>query len=295
MLLRLDGEGPIYEQVYRAIRTEILSGRLSPGRKIPSTRELARLNEISRNRIVLAYEQLLLEGYLSGKAGSGTYVAFELPERLSFVTHPSEKKAHDGFATVPWSRAGRRIANEVPFWTTRRSSQRHAGKPPLRYDFRYGRLLRDDTPLETWSRLLARARRASVTEVDYHEVAGASELRAAIAEYVTQARGVRCTAEQVVVVNGSQHGLDLVSRMLLDPGDRVVIEEVHYPGARASFLAAGARLVPVAVDREGLETSNLRRPKRARLAYVTPSHQYPLGGVMPLHRRLALLAWAEEV
>jgi GntR family transcriptional regulator/MocR family aminotransferase len=164
----------------------------------------------------------------------------------------------------------------------------------LPYDFRYGRPSFGDFPHATWARLLARrARAATVRDLDYGEPAGLPALRAAIAAYLARARAVDCRPEQVVVVHGAQQGLDLVARVLIDPGDRVLIEEPHYSGARRVLQAAGARLVAVPVDREGFDVARAGRAQaRARLAYVTPSHQFPTGVVMTLPRRLALLAWA---
>jgi len=168
-------------------------------------------------------------------------------------------------------------------------------KTGLRYDFRYGIPAIGDFPSETWSRVITRrARGVTLRTLRYGRALGYGPLREAIAQYVTRARGVVAAPDQVVVINGSQQALDLVSRLLLDPGDRVVVEEPCYQGARNVFVAAGARLAPVSVDEAGLDVSQLPRRKAVRLAYVTPSHQFPLGGLMPLARRLDLLRWAEE-
>jgi GntR family transcriptional regulator/MocR family aminotransferase len=181
-----------------------------------------------------------------------------------------------------------RLPTRIPSWSASRTG--------LPYDFRYGRPSFDDFPHATWRRLLARhARRATVRDLDYGEAAGFPALRAAIAAYLVRARSMSCRAEQVVVVHGSQQGLDLVARVLLDAGDPVVVEEPLYSGTRSVMAAAGARLVPVPVDADGMDIERAGRAAAgARLACVTPSHQFPTGMVMTLARRIALLTWAER-
>jgi GntR family transcriptional regulator / MocR family aminotransferase len=279
----LDGEGPLHRQLYRVLRGAILHGDLPPGSRLPSSRALTREIGVSRTPILLAYEQLLAEGYATGRRGSGTYVAGEL------VPGPARRSAAS-LAPGParLSRFGRRAiesARGQPAWRLRDT--------PLPYDFRYGRPAYGDFPHETWRRVLARcARRASVQALDYGSPEGLPELREAIADYASRARAVRCGADDIVVVNGSQQALDLAARVLVDPGDPVVLEEPHYAGARRVLEAVGARLRPVPVDAEGLWIDRL--PRAARAAYVTPSHQFPTGAVLPVSRRLALLAWAER-
>jgi GntR family transcriptional regulator/MocR family aminotransferase len=164
-------------------------------------------------------------------------------------------------------------------------------EPPLPCDFRYGVPALTDFPQRIWSRLVSRrAQRMSLRTLGYGRTLGFPSLREAIAHYLARARGVTTTPDQIVVVNGSQQALDLIARLLIDGGDRVVFEEPGYQGARQVFQAAGAEVVPVRVDADGLQVSDL--PGRARLAYVTPSHQFPLGGVLPMERRLDLLQWA---
>ncbi|MEW6270171.1 MAG: PLP-dependent aminotransferase family protein, partial [Thermodesulfobacteriota bacterium] len=183
----------------------------------------------------------------------------------------------------------RRFADAVPpgraTWSLPRES--------LPYDFRYGEPSYADLPLATWARLLGRrARRLSVRRLAYQAPGGAEELRRALAGYLSRARGVVCAPEQVLVVHGSQQAIDLTTRLLVDPGDTVVLEEPHYTGFSFCLAAVGARVVHVPVDEHGLRTGELARIPAARLACVTPSHQFPAGGVLPLPRRLALLEWA---
>jgi GntR family transcriptional regulator / MocR family aminotransferase len=284
-LLSLDGNGPLHRQVYRALRVAILDGTLGSGARLPSTRALTRELGLSRTPIVLAYEQLLAEGYATARAGSGTYAARTLapgapaPRGTEPARVPSSPRL---------SRFGSRAvesARGLPSWRLRDT--------PLPYDFRYGRSASGDFPHDAWRRVLARcARRASEESLDYGVPEGLASLRAAIADYASRTRAVRCAPDDVVIVNGSQQGLDLAARVLVDPGDTVVLEEPHYAGARRVFEAAGARVCAVPVDGDGLRVAEL--PRTARLAYVTPSHQFPTGAVLPAPRRLALLAWAER-
>src|SRR5262245_35435260 len=281
MLLLLDlrkADGPLYRRVYHALKSTIRAGRLPPGARLPSTRELASDLQVSRNTVMLAYEQLLAEGYVVGRDRAATSVASVLP---TSAVPASSRAMHGHPAAV--SAYARRLT-------------RLLGAPParstgLRYDFRYGEPSVDEFPREIWRRLLAaRARRSAREAFGYADPAGYAPLRAALAEYLKRARGVVAEADQIVITNGSQQGFDLASRVLLDPGDVVVVEEPHYPGVTIPFEAAGARLAYTPVDGGGLQTHRL--PPRARLAYVTPCHQFPSGVIMPLERRLSLLAWA---
>ena len=285
MLVALRESGALSNQVYAALRRAILAGELTAGSRLPSSRTLARDLAVSRNTVLLAYDQLLAEGYVHGRTGSGTYVAHVLPD----VTSPSDgARARRAAARPPTLSAfGRRITRLAPA-----GSRPEDGRLP--YDFRYGAPTVGDFPHAVWRRLLARhARAATMTSMTYGPRIGTPELRQAIAAYLRRARAVACDAEQVIVVNGAQQALDLIARVLVDEGDTVVVEEPCYLGARGAFQAAGARVVPTAVDEEGLDVTRLpRAAAKARLAYVTPSHQFPTGVVMSLSRRLALLEWA---
>jgi GntR family transcriptional regulator / MocR family aminotransferase len=264
-------------QVYAGLREAILGGRFNAGDRLPSTRDLAEQLGISRTVTVLAYEQLLAEGYVVGRSGSGTYV----PSGLKSVPR-SPVQAE---ATLRLSRFG---AFAAQLETTVHAP---AARAPLRYDFAYGHSDVDCFPFELWRRiLLRRARAMPVRSLDYGPAAGTPALRAAIAAHLRRSRAVVCEASQVIVVNGSQQALDLIARVLIERGDRVAIEDPSYQGTTEILRAAGAQLRPVAVDREGLDPGAL--PERARLAFVTPSHQFPTGAVLGLARRQALLRWA---
>jgi len=281
MALLLDlskAEGPLYRRVYLALKSLIRAGRLGPAARLPSTRELAADLGVSRNTVMLAYEQLLAEGYVVSRDRATTSVANTLPTSASPASARPKLEP-----SPPLSAYARRLVSLI-------------GAPParaagLRYDFRYGEPSVDEFPREIWRRLLAsRARRPARGALGYADPAGYAPLRAALAEYLKRARGVVCEPDQIVITNGSQQGFDLAARVLLDPGDVVAVEEPHYMGVTIPFEAAGARLAYTPVDGGGLQTHRL--PPGARLAYVTPCHQFPTGVIMPLERRLALLAWA---
>lgn len=292
MFITLDGRGSLAQQIYHAMRQAILTGQLAPGSRLPATRALAGELGVSRNTVLGAYHQLLAEGYTGGQPGSGTYVATALPDTALAPSDGYRQVVQSRERSVPHLSAyGSRVAQHSPWQVPGTSGQ----APRLRYDFRYGLPDVASFPHEIWRRLLARrARAASVQALHYGAAEGYEPLRHAIAGYLREARAVVCTPEQIVVVNGSQQALDLTARVLLDVGDRVLIEDPQYQGARQVFLAAGAQLSTVPVDAEGMRTPDLAEAlSGTRLAYVTPSHQFPTGAIMSLVRRLALLQWAE--
>ncbi len=271
------GGGPLFRQVYLGLRQAILAGRFHG--RLPSTRDLADQLGISRTVTLLAYDQLLAEGFVTGRRGSGTFVAEGLPSRQLPVSRKSIDVRLSKFGTAA---AGVASAYDL----SRRRSPSH------RYDFAFGRSESETFPFELWRRiLLRRARQASVRELDYGPAAGSVALREAICAHLRRSRAVVCDAADVIVVNGSQQALDLIARVLLERGDRVAIENPSYNGTREILVAAGARLLPVPVDREGLDPAKL--PENARLCFVTPSHQFPTGAILPLSRRFELLQWAK--
>ncbi len=291
MFVQLDDSSVLYRQVYDSVRRAILEGRLPARERLPSTRSLAMELGVSRRTVLLAYDQLLAEGYIVGKVGSGTFVAPELPDS-PFLGPSSDKRAATRSAPPRLSRYNRRLVSNPPVpppgWTLDRE--------PLRYDFSYGQPAVDWFPQDVWRRLIVRSLRTpSLGLLGFTPPEGFAPLREAIAKYLRHARGVDCTPDEVLIVGGSQQALDLAARVLLDPGDRVALEEPHYQGARQIFLAAGAKLIGLPVDAEGLVVSEVAvRARGARLMYITPSHQFPTGATLPLPRRLTLLEWAER-
>ncbi len=272
--------GPLFRQVYLGLRSAIFSGVYRAGKKLPSTRELAEQMGVSRTVALMAYDQLMAEGYAVGLPGSGTYVASGMSTRP--VPSEDELKvrlSHFGkSAASAWARVN------IPPRRTR----------ALLYDFAYGRSDVEDFPFVMWRRaLLGCARKAPISELDYGLAAGSATLQAAICDHLRRSRAVVCDPSQVIVVNGSQQALDLVARVLVEPQQPVAIEEPSYQGTREILRSVGARLLPVPVDRDGLIPAKL--PSKARLAFVTPSHQFPTGAILSLQRRLALLDWARRM
>jgi GntR family transcriptional regulator/MocR family aminotransferase len=286
-------DAPLYQQLYTHMQAAILSGELKGGTKLPSTRALADELSISRNTVLNAYGQLMAEGYLESVEGSGTFVAQVLPDLL--LTTPGRRRAPT---------AGRRGAESRPPRLSERARlqlaapQIAAASPPSgdgrARPFRFGMPALDAFPYELWSRLVVRgARRMPGGAFSYQGAAGYPPLREAIAAHVTVSRRVHCTPEQIIIVSGAQGALDLAAQMLINAGDPVWMEDPGYFGARGALLGAGAQIVPVPVDQDGLVVdAGLARAPQARLAYITPSHQFPLGVTLSLPRRLALLEWA---
>ncbi|HEY9230968.1 MAG TPA: PLP-dependent aminotransferase family protein [Blastocatellia bacterium] len=276
---------PLYHQLYEALRAAILASQLKPGTRLQSTRELATELGVSRNTVMNAFEQLLAEGYLEGQVGSGTYVSRALPDEMLFIRAAKSRTAQVSRPGRALSERGAALA--CTFLTTSRDVS--VVRP-----FRPGTPALDAFPADLWSKLLTRRWRNPPRELlGYGDAAGYRPLREAIAAYLGAARAVRCEAEQVIIVAGAQQALDLTARLMLDAGDAAWIEDPGYLGTRAALLAAGARVIPVPVDDEGLDVqAGERLAPAARLVYVSPSHQYPLGVTMSLARRLALLEWA---
>lgn len=276
---------PMYRQLYEHLRGAILNGRLRPGSQLPSTRSLAEELAVARNTVMGAYEQLLAEGYLEGETGSGTYVARTLPDEILRLPAVAPTRSVIR-GSVELSQRGRIFSRDLL-----RVRYFEAAKA-----FRPGVPALDQLPFELWSRLLAKhSRRVPMEFLAYGDPAGYRPLREAIAQYLAAARAVNCDPEQVVIVSGAQQALDLASRLLLDAGEEAWIEEPGYNGARAALLAAGLKPVGVPVDDAGLNVdAGERLSPRARLIYVTPSHQYPTGVTMTLARRLELLGWAKQ-
>ncbi|MEU9837199.1 PLP-dependent aminotransferase family protein [Streptosporangium sp. NPDC048047] len=300
----LTGRGDLSARIYRQLREAVLDGRLRPGERLPPTRELARRLKVSRNTVSIAYDRLTAEGFLVGRVGAGTFVCDEPPGRTLPRSAPAggdvrprafwRSAAPDprtGTAALPEPGNGAVLLRDPQTGAaTLREPDAGAAVPPP-YDFRVGVPDPELFPLETWRRLLARELRAAlVRPAGYADPAGHPGLREAIARYAGVSRSVRAGAADVLVTAGAQQALDLVGRVLIEPGDLVAVEEPGYPPARTLLRSLGARVTGVPVDAEGLVVSAL--PDAARLVYVTPSHQFPLGTPMSLTRRAALLKWA---
>lgn len=276
---------PLHRQVYDGYRTAIVDGSLRPGQRIPSTRVLASELGVSRFPVLNAHAQLLAEGYFESRVGAGTVVSGSLPDQFT-----SSKPTDARFTAA---RCGLRPV-------ARRSSNLHRLDSFPRWRgwgaFGVGQVAFDQFPLHIWTNLVARrCRKADAKSFHYGDQMGFRPLRETIASYLRTARSLHCIAEQVMIVSGSQQGLEISARVLLDPGSPVWVEEPGYRLAQDAFALNGCHLIPVPVDEEGLDVSaGIKRCRRARAALVTPSHQFPLGVTMSASRRLQLLDWAQN-
>src|SRR5215510_14218270 len=273
----------LFQWVYDEVRSGILDGRLRRGMRLPSTREFARRYGVSRSTVVTAFEQLHAEGYLEGNVGAGTYVNTLLPEDFLDVKR--------GSATLTRTKKLPQLSQ----YAQRLGQAANARSQPARA-FRAAEAALDAFPITMWAQIASRrlrgATRTLLADID---PTGYRPLREAIANYLGTARGVRCTAEQVIIVAGIQQGLELTARLLLDPGDPVWLEDPCFFGVSAIFKALGAKIIAVPVDSNGLSVvEGQKRCDRAKLAYVTPAHQFPLGVTMPLDRRLKVIDWARR-
>jgi GntR family transcriptional regulator / MocR family aminotransferase len=288
----------MYRQLYDWFRRAIISGQMRPGQRVPSTRSLAAELKISRIPVLNAYEQLLAEGYFETFVGAGTCVAGSIPDDTLSPAAGARKRPQQ-IVENPSQGSG-------PGLSPRAISRRATALTELPTQswlniagaFRVSLAALDHFPIGIWSKLMARHSRRPAREImGYGDAMGYRPLREAIAEYLGAFRAVRCEASQILVTTGSQQGLQLSAQVLVDPKDQVLIEEPGYPSARQAFIAAGAELIPVPVDQEGMNIAEFtdrgpnRRGQNARAVYITPSHQYPMGMTMSATRRMLLLNW----
>jgi GntR family transcriptional regulator / MocR family aminotransferase len=276
---------PLHRQIYDGFRSAILEGRLRPGQRIPSTRVLAAEIRVSRFPVLNAYAQLLAEGYLESRVGAGTLVSSSLPEQMT-------SSRLTGTKTTPIGHGPRRVAARTSLFPPKEALPWMIHRGP----FRVGQVAFDQFPHQIWSSLVARrCRSMDAHSAHYGVLMGSEPLRHAIANYLKTARSVRCAPEHVLIVNGSQQALEITARVLLDPGARVWIEEPCYRLAHDVFKLNGCQLVPVAVDDEGLDVAAaITKCRNARAAFVSPSHQFPLGVTMSASRRFQLIEWAQN-
>lgn len=285
--IRVEGAGgrTLQAQIYDGIRRCIVDGLIGTEGRLPSTRALAAELGVSRTTVLLVVETLHAEGYLVSRRGAGTFVTRDLPDALPLARRAPASRL-PGVASHPLlSARGRALAN------SRTPDRRSAGPPRA---FRLGTPALDLFPISLWSQIARQCvRSASASRLDYSSLTGLLPLREAIAEQV-RSRGTQCDPEQIIVVAGAQRGLDLTAHLLLDPGDLAWMEEPGYPGARSALLAAGARVLGARVDADGMNIDALAGREGVRLAYVTPSHHFPLGVPMGLKKRRGVLEWARR-
>jgi GntR family transcriptional regulator / MocR family aminotransferase len=271
----LVGRKNLSVEIYRQVRDGILSGVLSAGDSLPPSRELARTLSVSRMTVTVAYERLTSEGFAYSRVGAGTFVSEDIGRRTE------DRKIRDRPATL----LPRRVWNSIELPS--------AFARPAIFDFRTGIPDVSLFPHRTWQRLMTRVLRTQdAAKVLYGHPAGLPELREAIARHIGVARGVDASADDVTVTNGTQQALDILSRVLLEPGNHIAVEDPGYTPPRRLFESLGVQVVGVPVDSDGIVVDRI--PRNVRALYVTPSHQYPLGVAMSLARRQALLAWAER-
>ncbi len=278
-------ETPLHRQVYDGFRSAILRGDLRPGQRVPSSRDLAAELRISRLPVLNAYAQLMAEGYFESRAGAGTFVAGDLPESLTSCRRPTSRPAEARSGPRPAARRAALYPSYERFPWARGWGAFGLHQPALEH-----------FPFHIWASLVARhSLSPRVTALHRFDPLGSEPFREAICEYLRTSRAVRCDPRQVIIVSGSQQALDISARVLLDPGNTVWVEEPGYWLARNLLTGAGCRLAPVPVDEEGLDVATgVKLARAARVAYVTPSHQFPLGATMSLRRRLELLNWAQR-
>ena len=281
----------LYHQIYEGLRSAILDGRLESGMRLPSTRAAAAELGVARNTVVAVFEQLAAEGFVRSRVGDGTRVADIEQGLLSRPARHASKSPGLRNETRPSRTSSALSARGAAIAGVARDSP-----APAHGAFEPGLPDIAAFPHRVWARILARhARVPERARLGYGDASGDPRLRGAIAAHVAATRGVRCAPDRIVVVSGAQAALDLCARLLLDPGDPAWVEEPGYAGARAALLGAGARLEPIPVDADGLDVAaGEARCPGARLAYITPSCQYPLGATLSLERRLLLLDWAER-
>lgn len=283
---------PLYEQLYAGLRDHIVTGRIRGATRLGSSRALAETWGVSRFTVVAAVERLLAEGYLTTRHGAGTFVANVLPEAVMRAPRRT---------AVDRSRGTTRQAS-APAMSARGAALSRVLITGPRFDreepraFRPRRPALDVFPIRLWARLVnAEWRGYRHHNLDYGDPRGYEPLRVAIAEHIAVSRGLVCSPDQVIITSGAQQAFDVVFRLLLDPGDRAWIEEPGYLDVRAALVGAGAQVVPVPVDEQGIDVAaGIRRAKDARLAIVSPSHQYPTGATLAATRRAALLEWARQ-
>ena len=275
MFLELDGRGSRQAQLTRALKDAVLSGRLRSGDRLPATRALAGDLGISRNTVLASYEELAAEGFLLGKVGSGSYVA-------PIETHLPAKPEAPAQARLS-AYARRALA------TVQRANP-GGNHQDLPYNLQYGQPMTNPALTTAWRRELAKA--AAYTLPKYPESQGRLDLRTAVCDYVARRRGVQADPDDVLIVSGTQEAVSLSAQVLLDPGDRVVLEDPHYTALWRVFTAHGAHVDLVPVDEDGIDCDRLPS-EPPRVMCLTPSHQFPLGSVLSLPRRLALLNYAQ--
>ena len=302
-MITLDGQGSLYRQLFTSLRQAIIDGNYLAGEKLPSSRELAKSLQISRNTVVSCYEQLTAEGYIVSRPGSGSYVdedpikqIKQFKKKRRGLSKPLALSMTAKTSLTHWQSYASDIestekSNEKSSDKSTDKITNKSHKPEI--DFKYGPVAISDQLLSDIGRITRKSRH--ILSSNYQSPTGLLKLRETIARYVQQNRGCRCNADNIVITNGSQQALDLLARLLLEQGDSVIVEEPCYRGAAQAFSNAGATLVRCDVDEGGLNPKNFPPSTHGfhpKFVYTTPSHQFPTGAILSLPRRLHLLEWA---
>ena len=277
-------DAPLFRQVYLQVREAVLARTLAPGARLPSSRGLAARLGVSRTSVVSAYDQLIAEGWLTARVGSGAFVSQDLPEPFAASPRPAGNSRAVGPRFAP--------DRSRPFGPIIPTDQPSLDDQP----FTSGRCMMDERAQDAWRRASLRAVRAmGPADFGYTDPRGLPELRSAVCDYMRAARAVRCDPDQVIITSGTQHAIDIAVRALLRPGDQVWVEDPSYPMTYRGLAHCGLKPSPAPVDEHGvLVAAGIAKAPRARAAVVTPSHQYPTGAVLSMARRLELLAWAAQ-
>lgn len=285
IMIDRDESKPLHRQVYDGYRKAILRGDLLPGQKIPSSRELACEIQISRFPVLHAYAQLLAEGYFESQIGSGTFVSATLPDRVFSSNRKAELPTPDPVGSRPVAKRNALYPRFPRDSHLRRWGTFGLHQPAL-----------DHFPFQIWSGLVNRhSRNPSSASLQKIDPMGLMRFRQEISRYLRISRSVKCEPDQIMIVSGSQQALDIIARVLFDPGDSVLVEEPGYTLQKTVLSAAGCRLRTVPVDEQGLDIQKAAHLEGVRAAVVTPSHQFPLGSTMSATRRIHLLNWAQHV
>ncbi|KPQ34368.1 MAG: GntR family transcriptional regulator / MocR family aminotransferase [Phormidesmis priestleyi Ana] len=313
--IQTDIDQPLHRQVYEQIRAAILSGRLKSHQRLPASRELAKSLGISRTTVTQSYDQLVSEGYLQTHQGAGTFVCAQIPDELlqakrvlaQNLTAVNGAKNHEAKnhltlsklsaeAEIPEENAAKIKLSDYGDRIQNTSAERQH-QTDCKLSFRCGIPAIALFPTQQWQRLTNRYRTANTHWMNYSDDAmGYWPLREQIATYISHARAIRCQPGQILITHGTQQALSLITRLMIDPGDAIAIENPSYISARRIFVSSGAAVLPIPVDTEGLQMAGPHGLAKlsAKLVYVTPSHQFPTGVLMSLARRLALLQWAQQ-
>ena len=281
ILICKDNSVPLYMQIYRQIRQHILQGDILPGARLPASRRLATDCNVARITVTEAYHQLQAEGYIESRLGAGTFVVDALPISESNFEQQTIFKPR-------FSNWGSQV-----LIAGQKAKRPFRSRPPI--DFGFGRSFPHIFPYDIWRQLLARYLSTDDVMLSrYGSVAGFYPLREALADYLQRLRGVHCHPKQVVIVSGAQQALDILSRLLLQPGDEVLMETPGYTDAYSIFRLHDAQVTLLPVDAAGLPVEKIPPTSQPRMLFLTPSNQFPHGGTMPLAQRLALLQWAHQ-